>query len=198
MQRKQLFARVEKSNGVKVDATISTETIDRDGEVLVAQGMDSSEFDKNPVVFYNHDYAQPVGKVTDLRRGKGKVDATIEFAKRPDDFEGAYFPEFVESLVEQGVVKGISVGFIPQPGGVRKASQKDREDYGDSVRQVFSKWKLLEVSVAPLPANSTALVSAIRKGAVDPAQVDRWLTTDSRRRVFVNMPKVPRLRLSNM
>ena len=198
MQRKQLFARVEKSNGVKVDATISTETIDRDGEVLVAQGMDSGEFDKNPVVFYNHDYAQPVGKVTDLRRGKGKVDATIEFAKRPDDFEGAYFPEFVESLVEQGVVKGISVGFIPQPGGVRKASQKDREDYGDSVRQVFSKWKLLEVSVAPLPANSTALVSAIRKGAVDPAQVDRWLTTDSRRRIFVNMPKVPRLRLSNM
>ena len=198
MQRKQLFARVEKSNGVKVDATISTETIDRDGEVLVAQGMDSSEFDKNPVVFYNHDYAQPVGKVTDLRRGKGKVDATIEFAKRPDDFEGAYFPEFVESLVEQGVVKGISVGFIPQPGGVRKASQKDREDYGDSVRQVFSKWKLLEVSVAPLPANSTALISAIRKGAVDSAQVDRWVSADSRRRVFVNMPKVPRLRLSNM
>ena len=198
MQRKQLFARVEKSNGVKVDATISTETIDRDGEVLVAQGMDSSEFDKNPVVFYNHDYAQPVGKVTDLRRGKGKVDATIEFAKRPDDFEGAYFPEFVESLVEQGVVKGISVGFLPQPGGVRKATQKDREDYGDNVRQVFSKWKLLEVSVAPLPANSTALVSAIRKGAVDPAHVDRWLTNDSRRRIFVNMPKVPRLRLSNM
>jgi len=198
MQRKQLFARVEKSNGVKVDATISTETIDRDGEVLVAQGMDSSEFDKNPVVFYNHDYAQPVGKVTDLRRGKGKVDATIEFAKRPDEFEGAYFPEFVESLVEQGVVKGISVGFLPQPGGVRKATQKDREDYGDNVRQVFSKWKLLEVSVAPLPANSTALVSAIRKGAVDPAHVDRWLTNDSRRRIFVNMPKVPRLRLSNM
>ena len=198
MQRKQLFARVEKSNGVKVDATISTETIDRDGEVLVAQGMDSSEFDKNPVVFYNHDYAQPVGKVTDLRRGKGKVDATIEFAKRPDEFEGAYFPEFVESLVEQGGVKGISVGFLPQPGGVRKATQKDREDYGDNVRQVFSKWKLLEVSVAPLPANSTALVSAIRKGAVDPAHVDRWLTNDSRRRIFVNMPKVPRLRLSNM
>tara|TARA_R100001086_G_scaffold169725_3_gene92506 strand:+ start:3291 stop:3908 length:618 start_codon:yes stop_codon:yes gene_type:complete len=178
MRRKQLEFSVEKTEGarnVKVDATISTETIDRDGEVLVAQGMDASEFEKNPVVFYNHDYAQPIGKITDIRRKADKVDATIEFAQRPSDFEGSYFPEFVESLVEQGIVKGISVGFVPHAGGVRKASQKDREDYGDSVRQVYSKWKLLEVSVAPLPANGEALVSAVRKGLVDPGDAARWL-----------------------
>ena len=178
MQRKQLDFLIEKNedpSGVKVDATISTETIDRDGEVLVAQGMDASEFEKNPVVFYNHDYAQPIGKITDIRRSSEKIDATIEFAQRPDDFVGSYFPEFVESLVDQGIVKGISVGFVPQPGGVRKASQKDREDYGESVRQVYSKWKLLEVSVAPLPANGEALVSAVRKGLVDPGDAAMWL-----------------------
>lgn len=178
MKRKQLEFSVEKADGVsnvKVDATISTETIDRDGEVLVAQGMDASEFEKNPVVFYNHDYAQPIGKITDIRRKADKIDATIEFAQRPSDFEGSYFPEFVESLVEQGIVKGISVGFVPHSGGVRKASQKDREDYGESVRQVYSKWKLLEVSVAPLPANGEALVSAVRKGLVDAGDAARWL-----------------------
>lgn len=175
MQTKTLTATVAKSDGIKVDATITTETIDRDGEVLISQGMDASEYEKNPVVFYNHDYAEPIGKITDLRRGKGKIDATIEFAKRPDDFEGSYFPEFVESLVDQGIVKGISVGFVPQPGGVRKASAKDKEDYGDDVRQVYSKWKLLEVSVAPLPANATALVSAVRKGVVSQSDAERWL-----------------------
>ena len=178
MQRKTLNASISKA-GPSIDATISTETIDRDGEVLVAQGMDATEFDANPVVFYNHDYAQPIGRVTELRRGKGKVDATIEFAKRPSDFSGSYFPEFVESLVEQGIVKGISVGFVPAPGGVRKASQKDREDYGEDVRNVFSKWKLLEVSVAPLPANGEALVSAVRKGAVDRAAAERWLSYEA-------------------
>ena len=111
MKTKTLDASLE-TDGIKVDAVISTESIDRDGEVLIAQGMDSSEYDANPVVFYNHDYGQPVGQVTNLRRGRDKVEATIKFAKRPDDFQGSYFPEFVESLVEQGIVKGISVGFV--------------------------------------------------------------------------------------
>jgi HK97 family phage prohead protease len=177
MNRKTLDASLAKAagDGVKVEATITTETIDRDGEVLVSQGMDATEFEKNPVVFYNHDYAQPVGRITNLRRGDGKVDATIEFAKRPEGFEGSYFPEFVESLVEQGIVKGISVGFVPLPGGVRRPNKKDQDDYGETVRQVYSKWKLLEVSVAPLPANATALVSAVRKGLVDRDDVVKWL-----------------------
>lgn len=197
MQRKTLNATVGKANGPKIEATITTETIDRDGEVLISQGMDASEFELNPVVFYNHDYAQPVGKISDLRRGKGKIDATIEFAQRPHGFEGSYFPEFIESLVDQGIVKGISVGFVPLAGGVRKASAKDREDYGDSVRQVYSKWKLLEVSVAPLPANATALVSAVRKGIVSKDDAARWLDFDANvRTIEISLPA--RGRLSNL
>ena len=194
MQKKTLEASVAKADGIKVDATITTETIDRDGEVLISQGMDASEYEKNPVVFYNHDYAQPIGKITDIRRAKGKIDASIEFAQRPEGYKGSYFPEFVESLVGQGIVKGISVGFVPLPGGVRKASTKDREDYGDQVRQVFSKWKLLEVSVAPLPANATALVSAVRKGVVSLEDAERWLDFRSpSRTIQIQVPKQGRL-----
>ena len=194
MQKKTLEAMVSKSDGVKVDATITTETIDRDGEVLISQGMDAGEYEKNPVVFYNHDYAQPIGKITDIRRSEGKIDASIEFAQRPEGFDGSYFPEFVESLVDQGIVKGISVGFVPLPGGVRKASTKDREDYGDQVRQVYSKWKLLEVSVAPLPANATALVSAVRKGVVSLEDAERWLDfTPSPRTIEIRLPQQGRL-----
>lgn len=194
MQKKTLEALVAKGDGIKVDATITTETIDRDGEVLISQGMDASEYEKNPVVFYNHDYAQPIGKITDIRRAQGKIDASIEFAQRPDDFKGSYFPEFVESLVDQGIVKGISVGFVPLPGGVRKASTKDREDYGEHVRQVYSKWKLLEVSVAPLPANATALVSAVRKGVVRLEDAERWLDyRPPSRTISIEVPRRGRL-----
>ena len=194
MQTKTLQATVSKGDGIKVDATITTETIDRDGEVLISQGMDATEYDKNPVVFYNHDYAQPIGNITEMRRGEGKIDATIEFAKRPEDFKGSYFPEFVESLIDQGVVKGISVGFVPLPGGVRKASAKDKEDYGDEVRQVYSKWKLLEVSVAPLPANATALVSAVRKGIVSKEDAVKWLDFKPNTRVIeISLPSTGRL-----
>ena len=38
----------------------------RDGEVLFAQGMNASEFERNPILVWNHDYAQPVGKCNGL------------------------------------------------------------------------------------------------------------------------------------
>ena len=191
MKTKTLQADLE-SDGIKVDAVISTETIDRDGEVLIAQGMDSSEYDSNPVVFYNHDYAQPVGQVTSLRRGKNRVDATIEFAKRPEGFQGSYFPEFVESLVDQGIVKGISVGLVPKQGGVRKASKADKDNYGDEVSQVYSQWKLLEVSIAPLPANGTALVQAVRKGVVSREDAKKWMGTEVTEKtvIEINVPRI--------
>ena len=190
MLKKTLEASVSKGEGIKVEATITTETIDRDGEVLISQGMDAGEYEKNPVVFYNHDYAQPIGKILDLRRSKGKIDASIEFAQRPEGFNGSYFPEFVESLVDQGIVKGISVGFVPLPGGVRKASKEDGEKDGDTVRQVYSKWKLLEVSVAPLPANATALISAVRKGVVSLEDAERWLDfTPTARTIQIQVPR---------
>jgi len=194
MQRKTLNATIEKAAGVKVEATITTETIDRDGEVLISQGMNSSEYELNPVLFFNHDYDQPIGRVVDLRRGKDKIDATIEFAQKPEGWEGPYFPSFVESLVEQGIVKGISVGFVPLSGGVRKASKEDRENYGENVRQVYSKWKLLEVSIAPLPANATALVSAVRKGIVSKDDAARWLDFDTNvRTIEISLPARGRL-----
>jgi len=195
MNSKTLNATLE-SDGIKVDATITTESIDRDGEVLIAQGMDATEFEENPVLFYNHDYSQPVGKVTALKRGKNKVDATMEFAKRPEGFQGSYFPEFIESLVSQGVVKGISVGFVPKEGGVRKASKEDKTNYGQEVSQVYSQWKLLEVSIAPLPANGTALVQAVRKGIVSRSEVTKWIGDPGRRRTIIEIivPKIGLLR----
>lgn len=189
MQTKTLEARL-KNNGPSIEATITTQTIDRDGEVLISQGMDASEYEKNPVVFYNHDYAQPIGKISDIRRGDGKIDATIQFAQRPEGFEGSYFPEFVESLVEQGIVKGISVGFVPLEGGTRRASSKDQSDYGDEVKTVFSKWKLLEVSVAPLPANGDALVQSVRKGLCDVQEAKRWLgIPEGRQFIEISVPR---------
>lgn len=175
MIRKLFDTTLDTPTGAEVDCVITTESIDRDGEVLISQGCDSTEFDKNPVVFYNHDYAMPIGKVIGMRRGSGKIDATIEFAERPEGYQGDFFPDFVKALVGQGIVKGISVGFMPKAGGTRKPTAKDKQTFGDDVKQVFSQWKLLEVSVAPLPANGTALISAVKKGVVSPTQVKNFL-----------------------
>jgi HK97 family phage prohead protease len=174
---KTLSATVQ-AQGDGIIAKLTTDSVDRDGEVLIPQGMVSQDFEKNPVLFYNHEYDQPVGKVTNLRRTKDAVFGTLSFAKRPDDYVGDFFPSFVEALVRQGIVKGVSVGFVPEPSGARSATKADRMKFGEKIKRVFNRWKLLEVSIAPLPANQDALIQAVDKGLVTPVQVKSFLGVD--------------------
>jgi len=170
-------------------ATITTESLDRDGEVVVPQGMNSQEFERNPILLYNHDATLPIGKCVGLRRRDTGIEGDFVFAQRPDGYAGDYFPEFVASLVGQGIVKGVSIGYAPLQGGIRRASLDDRKRYGDAVHTVFSRWKLLEISVAPLQSNPDALISAIRKGAVDGRAAKRWLgVVDRRVSIRVEIP----------
>tara|TARA_R100000734_G_scaffold18527_1_gene15592 strand:- start:1576 stop:2253 length:678 start_codon:yes stop_codon:yes gene_type:complete len=171
------------SASVKMDAggivaKLTTNSVDRDGEVLIPQGMVSKDFEKNPVLFYNHEYDQPIGKVTNLKRTEDSVMGTLTFAQRPKDYVGEFFPSFVEALVRQGIVKGVSVGFVPEPSGARSATKADRMKFGERIKRVFNRWKLLEVSIAPLPANQDALVQAVDKGLVTPVQVKSFLGVD--------------------
>ena len=171
MQIKTLTTDVSESPSGRIRAKLTTDSVDRDGEVLIPQGMNAKEFEKNPVLFYNHEYDNPIGKVTNIKRVDNAVLGDLEFAKRPASYQGEFFPEFVEPLVRQGIVKGVSVGFMPEEGGARSANKADRSKFGKRIKRVFNRWKLLEVSIAPLPANQDALIQAVGKGLVSPMQV---------------------------
>lgn len=174
-------------------ATVTTEMMDRDGEVVIAQGMNASEYLTNPVLFYNHDYNLPVGRCLSLERRPTSIVAEFKFAERPDDFVGPFFPEFVASMVGQGIVRGVSIGYTAENGGIRRATPDDRKRWGDSVHTVFNKWKLMEISVAPMQCNPGALISAVRKGAVDAEAAARWggYVPPVRHAVVVTVPAVP-------
>jgi HK97 family phage prohead protease len=168
-------------------AVITAETLDRDGEVLIPQGMNSTEFDKNPTLFWNHDYAQPVGRCNGLKRKESTIVGDFTFAQRPDGYNGEFFPEVAAALVGQGIVNAVSVGYVPEDGGVRKAIDADRRKYGDRVHTVYSRWKLLEVSLAPLQANPDALITAVKKGIMSPVAAKRWFGVDAPKRTVVTV-----------
>lgn len=138
-------------------AKITTSDIDRDGEVLLPQGMDAKDFRKNPVVFWNHDYNMPIGTSMELKRSDNHWTATAKIASTP-------FAQEVWTLMKEGVVRGVSVGF--QPTESRPPSKKDIDMFGDQVRRVYSKWKLMEFSVTPMPANQNALIMSVSKGII--------------------------------
>lgn len=169
-------------------AVITSETLDRDGEVLIPSGMNSKEFEKNPTLFWNHDYGEPVGKaVGSLKRKEREIVADFVFAKRPDGYSGEFFPEVAAALVGQGIVNAVSVGYVPEDGGIRKATDIDRKKYGDAATTIFSRWKLLEVSLAPLQANPEALITAVRKGYMSPAGAKRWFGIEAPKRTVVTI-----------
>jgi len=174
-------------------ATVTTAAIDRDGEVVIPQGMNANEYLTNPVLFWNHDYNLPVGKCTSLKRGTDSIVGEFTLAQRPDDYEGSFFPDFVRAVIGQGIVKGISIGYTEEQGGTRRATVDDRKRFGDAVHTVFNKWRLMEISVAPMQCNPTALVSAVRKGTVSVADASRWLgyNEPQKHRVVVQIPTRP-------
>lgn len=173
-----------------VTAIISTNAVDRDGEVLIPMGLNSKEFEKNPVVFFNHAYADsfvddlgaklPVGKCVALKREDDRIVAKTVFASRPDNYpaEKEWLPDTLLSLYQQGVMNAFSVGFIPKV--LRPASQKDLEKYGEECKRVYAKWNMFEYSVVPLGANQEAVTLAVSKGMIKPDVAKRLFGVEAK------------------
>lgn len=154
------------AGATRFTATITTATLDRDNEVMIPDGMNAKEYEANPVLLYSHDTARPIGKMLKMRRGDASIDADFALAPRPDGHEGEWFPDTVGALIRFGAIRGVSIAGAAAPGGLRTATKADRERFGEAVTRVFSRWKLLEISVVSVPANAEALISAVSKGLV--------------------------------
>ncbi len=148
----------------KFSSVITTSAVDRDQEVVVPSGMNSKDYERNPVLLYAHDPNKPIGKMLTMRRGESSIDADFVLAPRPESHEGEWLPDTIGSLMRFGALNGVSIQFAPIDGGMRRATKADTEKYGAGVKTVYSKWKLLEVSVVSIPANQDALISAVSKG----------------------------------
>ena len=157
-------------------ATITSSCLDRDKEVLIAEGMTYKEFMSNPVVFFNHNYDTPIGKVLKLHKYSNQWKAKVKIADEPDNYNGSFFPSYVWSLIEQGIVKGVSIGF--EVVANRLPTKKDLLDYGREVRSVITRFNLLELSIAPLQANQEALISAVGKNMISTEQVKKYFDVE--------------------
>lgn len=152
----------------KFTARITTDSVDRQDEVVIPEGGNLTEFYNSGALFWNHQYDQPVGfpnKAKKAVRTENAIECGGVFMKRPPDFEGEFFPDFARAFITQaqaaGVAPGVSIGFIPLES--RRPTKLDVQKYGDRVQVVHSKWKLLEFSIAPVQANQDAVVTVVGK-----------------------------------
>lgn len=141
--KKQTLATVVSADatGNEPSQLITTIALDRDMDEVVPEGCDYSDYQKNPVVMFGHQYdVLPVGATTALTIEPGRG-----IRARWRRLEGDEFASRVRNAYEQGVLRAASIGFLPIAS----------EPNGRGLR--FTRWTLTEWSLVGLPANAGAV-----------------------------------------
>jgi len=140
----------------------SNETVDRHGDIVRVEGWDLSDYKKNPVFLWGHDYDhEPVGKALKVTKKVNKEKPSenalmfkIYFPTR-DISEKA---DNVYKMYKSGILSATSVGFMPTEMK-RPKDEDEREKLGLGKWGVeFTKQKLWELSAVTVPSNPDALV----------------------------------------
>lgn len=148
---------------------ISEESVDRSGDIVLANGMDDSLFGANPVVTLNHNYElAPVGLSVWRKRatesGFRGIKAKTVYPTRPGVFPAGlpWIPDQIFALVQTGLLAGKSIGFLPV--AVRNPTAQETRDNPRliDVNLIIEKWLLLEYACCAFPAQPHALVQNVQ------------------------------------
>jgi HK97 family phage prohead protease len=139
------------------EAMITTEVVDRVGDVVMAAGAQVEGYLKNPVVLWAHDYSQPpVAKALSLQIIPGTgITAQFQFPKWDINPQA----DIIRRLWAGGFLNATSIGFYPRKSEDRKSETGTADWYQP---QTFLEWELLEFSIVPVPANQEALRLAVK------------------------------------
>lgn len=128
--------------------TISDERVNRYGYRILSAGMNTASFEKNPVVFYNHDtYSLPIGKGKNLRHETdGSITLDIDFDQEDEQALA------VQKKAERGFLNACSVGI-----DVLETSTDQSVLLPGQTRPTVTRSELLELSICGIPGNRNAL-----------------------------------------
>jgi HK97 family phage prohead protease len=132
------------------DFVISSETRDSYGTVFLIDGWDLTRYNANNVVAYNHHAFGPdpdtlIGTSTIRKEGKQLIARLVLE-------EGNPIAEKVKRKLDNGTLKGASVGAMPHEG---RWGNRDAGEDPDTI--YFTRSELMEWSVVSIPSNPDAL-----------------------------------------
>lgn len=132
----------------------TSEVKDRDGEIVLLDGWDFSNYKNNPIVLWGHENRQlPIGKVTAILKDETKrvIYFDVEFS------ESYTLGKTVQGLVEEGILRATSLGF----------RVLDWEWGENADAWLLTKCELFELSIVNVPANQEAIIEETSKDVED-------------------------------
>lgn len=149
---------------------ISSEVIDRMGDIIRIDGIKTKEFEKKPSVLYGHDYGffgsmaplSVIGSNVGFRKKEKYLYAGTQFLNTDTDKISQGLKDLVNDnwYLHQQKLLGWSIGFI----ALKTEEIKDKD--GNVTGLDFKECELLEYSSVIIPANQDAVDEAFRKGMV--------------------------------
>lgn len=121
----------------------STNNMDRVGDIVETEAWTKGgleNYTNNPIILFNHDYNQPIGRAVGLKTGDNGLELKAKIAKSAGQ---------VGELIKEGILGAFSVGF----------RVKDAEYMTETDGYKIKDAELLEVSVVAVPANQAATFS---------------------------------------
>jgi hypothetical protein len=164
-----------------IEYVISDEKPDRMGDIVRADGIDYSDWDKSAVIHLSHDTSRfPIGNSI-----KTWYDAAGKSLKSwalflDDRIDNTGLSDTAYRMASSGFMKGASIGFLPVESN-RPESEKDRQAIGLSeYGREYLKTKMLEYSVCSVPCNPNALTQlAIKSKSIkDTIKIIESLNTE--------------------
>lgn len=142
------------------DVIVSTEAVNSYGSRVLTEGIDLSQYEKNPVLLWMHRRswepgAMPIGRVENLRAEGGKLIGTPVFDRNDE------FAKQIESKWENGFLRMASAGLEPIETSADPALVLPGQ-----TRETVTRSKLVEVSIVDIGANDEALQLYGQEGKV--------------------------------
>jgi HK97 family phage prohead protease len=139
----------------------STDGLDRHGTKVMPMGINTDNYNNNPIILFGHDgyggfFSTPdpaniIGKANALRKSERKLEVDIAFL----DAETNPRADMLYRMVRAGAVNAVSIGFIPREVRVE-------DDGAGNQIPVIVRSELLEISVVPIPSLPSALATGNR------------------------------------
>lgn len=154
-------AKFDKEAGT-IRFVMSAEVEDRDRDIVVQAGLDTAEFEKNPVAPWGHQARDmPVGQWSDIAKvlsGRPKrTEGTLQLTK------GEPQADRLALHLEAGSIRACSIGFMPKSIERREVPDEMKGDYFYPGYMIHEA-ELYECSPCSIPANPAALAKAAAAG----------------------------------
>lgn len=130
---------------------ISTGAVDRDGDTLAVDGWDLADYEKNPIILFDHDPKSPIGTSLSTFVKGGALRAVAFFPTR----DVSELSDDIYKLIDAKILRTASVTF--QPVEFSPAVERANQSPWGMPPMDFTKQKLLEWSVVSVPSNQDAL-----------------------------------------